>query len=131
MAINVRFAKTGWYHPSFGRLGIGKNLNKVYKLPDQFAEQETIKVPVLDRTSKPPRQVGEKEVTRYKYLPSSAEVIPDPELEEEIEAAKYDPELDAPVVVKPKMAADAKEKLPKPEAKKRTRRAGPATASEE
>lgn len=75
MAIKVRFDKSGWHHPSFGRLGRGKFKGHVYNLPDMFGEQETIKVPVMDRSSRPPRKIGEQEITRNKYLPSTAEII--------------------------------------------------------
>lgn len=77
MAIRVRFDKNGFNHPAFGRLGRGKNQGRVYVLPDQFGERETIKVPIMDQTSKPPRQTGEKEITRYKFIPSTAEIIED------------------------------------------------------
>ena len=39
MGIKVQFDKNGFYHPAFGRLGRGdKDRNKVYELPDGFAE---------------------------------------------------------------------------------------------
>jgi hypothetical protein len=60
MSINVRFGKSGYYHPAFGRMGRGKSAGKVYVLPDAFA------VPGA--------------------LPSSAEIISDPdELEQVLE----------------------------------------------
>jgi hypothetical protein len=37
MPINVRFDKSGFYHPAFGRMGRGKNAGRVYSLPDFFA----------------------------------------------------------------------------------------------
>ena len=38
MSINVRFGRRGFYHPAFGRLGIGDDAGKVYTLPDTFDE---------------------------------------------------------------------------------------------
>jgi len=87
MAIRVRFDNNGWYHPAYGRLGRGKDAGQVYRLPDMFSETETIKVPVMDRTSKPPRQIGEKEITRYKHLPQSAKILDDEAWEAELEEA--------------------------------------------
>ena len=76
MPIKVRFDKNGFYSRVYGRLGRGKNQDRVYTLPDHFAEIETIKVPIRDMNTKPPRETGEyKEITRYKFLPSSAEII--------------------------------------------------------
>lgn len=39
MPINVRFDKSGFYHPAYGRMGRGKNAGRVYTLPDFFAAQ--------------------------------------------------------------------------------------------
>jgi len=36
--ITVQFSKNGFYHPAYGRLGRGRNVNKVYSLPDAFGE---------------------------------------------------------------------------------------------
>ena len=88
MPIKVRFDKNGFYSPVYGRLGRGKNEGRVYTLPDEFGMRETIKVPVMDRSTKPPKQIGEKEVTRYKLLPSSATIIDEEyvsELRDELE----------------------------------------------
>ena len=75
MPIKVRFSKNGFYHPAYGRLGRGKNEGRVYMLPDIFGEKETYEVEIRDPTSKPPRVVGKREVTRYKNIPSDAEII--------------------------------------------------------
>lgn len=89
MPIKVRFDKNGWYHPAYGRLGRGKkNEGKTYLLPDMFGERETIKVPIIERSPKPPKQVGEKEITRFKYLPSTARIIDDETFAEEVTAAE-------------------------------------------
>lgn len=87
MAIRVRFDKNGFYHPSFGRLGRGKDAGTVYRLPDMFAETETYKVAIMDPTSKPPKKVGEKEITRYKHLPRTAEILDDEAWEGIVEEA--------------------------------------------
>lgn len=87
MSIRVRFSEKGFHHPAFGRLGRGKNAGQIYKLPDSFAEKETIKVPIMDNTSKPPKKIGEKEVTRFKNLPESAEIISEDEFAEMQEEA--------------------------------------------
>lgn len=100
MPIRVRFDKNGWYHPAYGRLGRGKFANTIYVLPDMFGEKETIKVPRMDHSSIPPKQVGEKEITRYKYLPSSVEIIDDETLKEAQDEAKLYGE-DGPTVIKP------------------------------
>lgn len=109
MAIRVRFDKHGWHHPAFGRLGRGKGAGTIYTLPDQFGETETVKVPVMDNTSRPPRQVGEKEITRFRYLPSTVEIIDDEKLAEIVEQAEDEGET-PPKVVKPRRAEG--EKLP-------------------
>lgn len=76
MAITVRFDKNGFYHPAYGRLGRGKNEGRVYKLPDAFGEEETIEVQIMDQSHKPPKPTGEvKKITRYKHIPSSAEIL--------------------------------------------------------
>ncbi len=57
----------------------------------------------MDQSSKPPRKTGEKEVTRYKHLPSSAEVLDENGirlLAEEAEANNEEP----PKPVRPKVA---------------------------
>ena len=105
MAIRVRFSRDGWYHPAFGRLGRGKGVDVIYRLPDQFAETEVIKVPVMDHTTKPPRQVDEKTITRYKFLPQSVHIITDDEFSEMEEEAENDNE-DKPKTVTPKIAED-------------------------
>ena len=101
--IRVRFDKNGFYHPTYGRLGRGRNEGTIYILPDAFAERETVQVPVMDQSSKPPRQISEKEVTRYKYLPSTEEMQ---------EAARFDEEAEMPVVKKPKESDGTLEYLP-------------------
>jgi hypothetical protein len=110
MSIRVRFDNDGWYHPMFGRLGRGDgNAGKIYVLPDMFGEKETIKVPVMDRTSKPPRQIGEKEITRYKYLPSSVEILDDEAMQalaDEAEELGEDP----PKTVRPAQSEMTSEK---------------------
>lgn len=88
MAIRVRFDKHGWYHPAFGRLGRGRTEGKIYVLPEMFAERETITVPIMDQKSMPPTQIGEKEVTRYKHLPQSVEILDADEIDAEIAEAK-------------------------------------------
>jgi hypothetical protein len=111
MAIRVRFSRDGWYHPAFGRLGRGKGTDVIYRLPDQFGEEETIVVPIMDHTSKPPRQVSEKEITRYKYLPESAHTIDDEEFADLEEAAESENEA-KPKAITPKTAeADALEEV--------------------
>lgn len=87
MAIRVRFGTHGFHHPAFGRLGRGKNADRIYVLPDEFAEKETIKIPTMDNTARPPRKTGEIEVTRYKHLPASAEIISDEDFKEMVEEA--------------------------------------------
>jgi len=40
MTVKVVFAKNGFYHPAFGRMGRGdKNSGRVYELPDVFKEK--------------------------------------------------------------------------------------------
>jgi hypothetical protein len=105
MAIRVRFSRDGWYHPAFGRLGRGKGTDVIYRLPDQFGETETIEVPVMDHTTKPPRQVDKKTITRYKFLPESVHIIDDEafaEMEEEAEAENEE----KPKAITPKTAED-------------------------
>lgn len=38
MSITVRFSKRGFYHPAFGRLGMGDNAGRIYELPDFFKQ---------------------------------------------------------------------------------------------
>lgn len=95
MAITVRFDKNGFYHPAYGRLGRGKNEGKIYKLPDAFGEVETIRVPLMDHTAKPPRESGKfKEITRFKNIPSTAEIIKQ-DMIEELEYAAEEGDTDA------------------------------------
>lgn len=94
MAIQVRFSPNGFNHPLYGRLGRGKNLNRIYTLPDAFGEKETVKVPVMDNSSKPPKQIGEKEITRWKNLPSDAEVIDEDHIAD-LEERSNEGDLDA------------------------------------
>ena len=115
--MKVKFDKHGFYHPAFGRLGRGNQRNVWYTLPSVFAEKETLKVPIMDNTSKPARQVGEKEITRYKFLPQSATIfVEDAEFEamaRELEEQGEEP----PKAVRPKPASDASEYMPAGQAK--------------
>lgn len=78
MSIKVRFDKHGFYSRIYGRMGRGKNQGRIYTLPDHYAETETIEVPIMDMSSRPARPTGEvKELSRFKYLPSTAEIIGD------------------------------------------------------
>jgi hypothetical protein len=108
MPIQVRFDKHGWHHPMFGRLGRGSNAGRIYTLPDHFGEEETITVPIMDPTSRPPRQVDEMKVTRFKYLPRTAEIIDSERLEELIEEAE-DAGEEPPKPVKPRVSEMAKD----------------------
>ncbi len=138
MPIKVRFDKNGFQSPVYGLLGRGKDEGRVYTLPDEFGLEETVKVPVMDRTSKPPKQVGEIEITRYKNIPSSAEIITDDyvsELKEELdtlggeEAQEVEDELASiknsarPKVATPeKLEALKGGKKPEPKTKRRSRK---------
>ena len=102
--INVRFDNAGYYHPAYGRLGRGKNGNVTYLLPAEFGERETIVVPVMDPSSKPPRKVGEKKVTRYKLLPETAEIIPYEDIKEDAKNAELTGEPREFVVKRPIVA---------------------------
>lgn len=75
--VKVKFDKNGYYHPAYGRLGRGKNVDQIYEIPAAFAERETIEVDTYDITSVPPRVTGKRSITRYKHLPRSAEVLSD------------------------------------------------------
>lgn len=105
MTINVQFGKNGFYHPAYGRLGRGGNKNAIYQLPDEFAKTVTREVPIMDHTSKPPRQVGEKEITRYQHLPSSATILDEDDIheltEEALDAGEEPPKPKRPKVVEP------------------------------
>lgn len=110
--MKVKFDKHGFYHPAFGRLGRGNGAGSWYTLPAVFAEKETITVPLMDNTSKPPRHVGDKEVTRFKFLPQSATVLKD---DKDFEAMQKQAEEDGeePLkAVRPKPASDASEYMP-------------------
>ena len=122
MPIKVRFDKNGFHSSVYGRLGRGKNEGRVYTLPDEYGIVETVKVPVMDNSSKPPKMVGEKEITRYKNIPSSAEIIDDgyvAELLEDLEntggdeAAEIEDEIEQiKHAVRPKVATpEALDKL--------------------
>lgn len=109
--MKVRFDKHGFYHPSFGRIGRGKNNGQWYTLPSVFGEKETITVPLMDNTSKPPRKVGEKKIERYKFLPQTAEVLEDKDftaIKQEAEEEGKEP----PKAVSPARAADADDHMP-------------------
>ena len=107
MAIKVRFDKDGWYHPAFGRLGRGdKDAGKIYALPDMFGERETVKVALRDAQTK--RLTGEtREYERFRFLPRTATVLDDDEIDELREEAEENGEA-PPQVVRPKQdpAAD-------------------------
>jgi len=111
MAIKVRFDKDGWYHPAFGRLGRGdKAAGTIYNLPDMFGEKETVKVPLRDPQTK--RPTGEfREYERFKFLPRTAEVLDDTDLEILKDEAEETGEA-PPKVVRPKVDPAEAEKLP-------------------
>lgn len=124
--MKVKFGKNGFIHPAYGRLGRGNNSGQWYTLPAVFGEKETITVPLMDHTSKPPRKVGEKEITRYKYLPQSAEVLEDDDFEgmkKEIEEDGDEP----PKAIRPKPASDASEYLPAAQSKGKAQSAAERT----
>ena len=109
--MKVRFDKHGFYHPSFGRIGRGKNKGQWYTLPNVFAETEEITVPVMDPTTRPPRKVSEKKIKRFKYLPRTAEVLEDKAfvaIREEAEEKGDEP----PKAIPPARASDAEDHLP-------------------
>jgi len=119
MAIRVRFDRNGFYHPSFGRLGRGRHEGRIYTLPDVFGEREAVEVDIMDTTRKPPQPSGRtKTIERYKYLPSTAEVISEDYVKTlETDASEGDEdaaeELSAiKSAVAPKRAEDADEYLP-------------------
>ena len=98
MAIKVRFDKAGFYHPAFGRLGRGDaNRGRIYQLPDQFAETEVFEVKH--------NKTGEvvRKMERFKFLPSTAEILDDNRMEELKEEA-LDADEPEPVVTRPKVA---------------------------
>lgn len=101
--IRVRFDKNGFYHPAYGRLGRGANAGTVYELPDEFAAEQEIAVPVMDRNTKPPKQIGERMMTQRLLLPSTAEILDDDRWRSEKEAA-VEQGLPDPVTVRPKVA---------------------------
>lgn len=95
MAIRVRFDQNGFYHPAYGRLGRGKNLNRIYVLPDVFGEQETVEVDIMDPTHKPPQPTGKKKkITRLKNIPTTAEII-DADVVDELKGLAEEGDQDA------------------------------------
>ena len=50
--IYVRFDKSGFYHPAYGRLGYGKGENHIYRLPVEFGNEGCLpsSAEILDRT---------------------------------------------------------------------------------
>ena len=115
--MKVKFDKHGFYHPAFGRLGRGNGGGLWYTLPSVFAEQEDIVVPLMDNTSKPPRKVGEKKITRYKYLPQSATIFKEDAEFEAMQKQLEDEGEEVPKAVRPKQASDAGEYMPGAQAK--------------
>lgn len=110
--MKVKFDKHGFYHPAFGRLGRGNNKGAWYSLPAVFGEKETIDVPLMDNTSKPPRKVGEQKVTRFKFLPQTATILTDDKEFEDMQK-QAEEDGDAPVkAIRPKPASDASEYMP-------------------
>ena len=69
--VAVRFPRKGFYHPAFGRLGVGEDADTIYDLPDNFADPET--------------------------LPKGTEIIEDPD---ELDEALDENEQKAPAKVK-------------------------------
>lgn len=114
--MKVKFDKNGFYHPAYGRLGRGNSVNQWYTLPAVFGEKETIDIPIWDATSKPKREVGTKSVTRYKYLPQSAEILEDEAFDDMKKQLEDDGE-EAPKPMRPKAASDASEHLPTAQSK--------------
>lgn len=121
MSIRVQFDKAGWYHPAYGRLGRGSHKGRIYELPDQFGETETLTIPVMDQTARPPRKTGERQITRYKFLPNTVTIVDDAAMEmlreEALDAGEPEPKA-----IRPK-AAD------QDELKKVTGRATPKAQS--
>lgn len=110
MSIRVRFDNDGWYHPMFGRLGRGDaNAGRIYILPDMFGETEVYKRKIYDRTTKPPKVIDHVEVTRYKYLPSTAEILDDQAMQDLVEEAEMTGE-DPPKPVRPAQSEMTSEK---------------------
>ena len=110
--IRVRFDKNGFYHPAYGRLGRGANVGVVYEMPDEFAATEDVVVPVMDRNTRPPKQIGERTITQRLLLPSTAEILDDTrwsqEKEQAIEQGRPDPTTVRPKVVDADELAAAK-----------------------
>ncbi len=106
MAIQVQFDKNGWYHPAFGRLGRGDQNGKIYELPDVFGQKEEVTIPVMDRSSKPPRKIDERKVTRYKLLPSTVRILGKEDMDELVEEAR-DANEPEPKPVRPRVADSA------------------------
>ena len=98
MPFQVKFAKNGFYHAAFGRLGRGqRNGGKIYTMPDWLRETEEVKVPVRD----PVTQKGtgkEKVITRFKHMPTSAQIIEKVDLEEVLEEAEQEKPIKAKVI---------------------------------
>jgi hypothetical protein len=116
--MKVKFDKHGFYHPAYGRMGRGNSVNQWYTLAAVFGEKETLEVPIYDPTSKPPREVGKKKVTRYKYLPQTATILEEEQFDVMKKQLEDDGE-DAPKAIKPKAASDASEHLPTAQSKRK------------
>ena len=114
--VRVKFDNNGFYHPSYGKMGKGRNLGVIYTLPSFFRDEETISVEHRDPKT---QAVSIKKVTRRKHLPASAQIIDEEQLQELREVAQ-DTGGEAPRVAKPdpSNAEDFKARSAKAAAKK-------------
>lgn len=77
MPINVVFTRAGFHHPAYGRMGMGKNVGRIYRLPDIFAEEGMLPKSVTILTVK-----GEKGPKIWKGY--NVETISDEELDDRL-----------------------------------------------
>jgi hypothetical protein len=86
MPINVRFGKNGFYHPAFGRMGLGKMAGDVYTLPDLFREEGML--PKSAVILEDPAAVSELLEEQRQRKPHAPKVIDEEQLEKARERAK-------------------------------------------
>jgi len=95
MSITVVFDRSGFYHPAYGRMGLGKNSGVPYKLPDAFKGKGMLPATakILKGGDELEKALDEAEVTK----PLTPKIVDETQYEQAMRAAPAEPTGDMSV----------------------------------
>ena len=85
--MKVRFSKNGFYHPAFGRMGLGKNAGDIYDLPEIFRASGMLPSSAEILDDKPAEDVEELLERQGQKRPHKPKVVDESQFEKAKEMA--------------------------------------------